>query len=58
MERKERIKTVVRSIRLPERVWNAISKLADEELRSAQMQLRRILEDWLTEKGHLTKEEE
>ena len=40
-------KQVIKSIRLPERIWHYLKKNADKNYRSLNSQLLKILEDWL-----------
>ena len=38
---------VIKSIRLPEKIWHYLKKNADKNYRSLNSQLLKILEDWL-----------
>ena len=38
---------VIKSIRLPERIWHYLKKNADKNYRSLNSQLLKIVEDWL-----------
>ena len=40
-------KQVIKSIRLPERIWHYLKRNADKNYRSLNSQLLKILEDWL-----------
>ena len=42
-------KQVIKSIRLPEKIWHYLKKNADKNYRSLNSQLLKILEDWLVE---------
>ena len=38
---------IIKSIRLPERIWHYLKKNADKNYRSLNSQLLKIIEDWL-----------
>ena len=38
---------VIKSIRLPEKIWHYLKKNADKNYRSLNSQLLKIIEDWL-----------
>ena len=40
---------VIKSIRLPEKIWHYLKKNADKNYRSLNSQLLKILEDWLVD---------
>ena len=42
-------KQVIKSIRLPERIWHYLKRNADKNYRSLNSQLLKILEDWLVD---------
>ena len=48
MEKKSS-KQVIRSIRLPEKIWRYLKRNADRNYRSLNSQLLKIIEDWLVE---------
>ena len=45
--KKKSSKQVIKSIRLPERIWYYLKKNADKNYRSLNSQLLKIVEDWL-----------
>ena len=48
MEKKSS-KQVIKSIRLPEKIWYYLKKNSDKNYRSLNSQLLKIIEDWLVE---------
>jgi len=42
-------KQVIKSIRLPDRIWHYLRKNADKNYRSLNSQLLKIVEDWLVD---------
>ena len=40
---------VIKSIRLPDRIWHYLRKNADKNYRSLNSQLLKIVEDWLVD---------
>ena len=42
-------KQVIKSIRLPERIWRYLKMNADKNYRSLNSQLLKIIEDWLVD---------
>tara|TARA_B100000686_G_scaffold295695_1_gene326773 strand:- start:616 stop:801 length:186 start_codon:yes stop_codon:yes gene_type:complete len=40
---------VIKSIRLPDRIWHYLKKNADKNYRSLNSQLLKIVEDWLVD---------
>ena len=40
---------VIKSIRLPDKIWHYLKKNADKNYRSLNSQLLKIIEDWLVE---------
>ncbi len=42
-------KQVIKSIRLPDRIWHYLKKNADKNYRSLNSQLLKIIEDWLVD---------
>ena len=40
---------VIKSIRLPEKIWHYLKKNADKNYRSLNSQLLKIIEDWLVD---------
>ena len=42
-------KQVIKSIRLPERIWHYLKRNADKNYRSLNSQLLKIIEDWLVD---------
>ena len=53
MEKKSS-KQVIKSIRLPEKIWHYLRKNADKNYRSLNSQLLKIIEDWLVEHDFMT----
>ena len=45
--KKKSSKQVIKSIRLPEKIWYYLKKNADKNYRSLNSQLLKIIEDWL-----------
>ena len=48
MEKKSS-KQVIKSIRLPEKIWRYLKRNADRNYRSLNSQLLKIIEDWLVD---------
>ena len=42
-------KQVIKSIRLPDKIWHYLKKNADKNYRSLNSQLLKIIEDWLVD---------
>ena len=42
-------KQVIKSIRLPDKIWHYLKKNADKNYRSINSQLLKIIEDWLVD---------
>ena len=47
--KKKSSKQVIKSIRLPEKIWHYLKKNADKNYRSLNSQLLKIIEDWLVD---------
>ena len=52
--KKKSSKQVIKSIRLPEKIWYYLRKNADKNYRSLNSQLLKIIEDWLVEHDFMT----
>ena len=48
MEKKSS-KQVIKSIRLPDKIWHYLKRNADKNYRSLNSQLLKIIEDWLVD---------
>jgi len=46
---KKSSKQVIKSIRLPDKIWHYLKKNADKNYRSLNSQLLKIIEDWLVD---------
>ena len=46
---KKSSKQVIKSIRLPERIWHFLRKSADKNYRTLNSQILKIVEDWLVD---------
>tara|TARA_X000001036_G_C20288058_1_gene647154 strand:- start:16 stop:201 length:186 start_codon:yes stop_codon:yes gene_type:complete len=47
--KKKSSKQVIKSIRLPDKIWHYLKKNADKNYRSLNSQLLKIIEDWLVD---------
>ncbi len=50
-------KQVIKSIRLPEKIWHYLKKNADKNYRSLNSQILKIVEDWLVEHDFINNED-
>jgi len=50
-------KQVIKSIRLPEKIWHYLKKNADKNYRSLNSQLLKIIEDWLVDHDFMNNNE-
>ena len=50
-------KQVIKSIRLPEKIWHYLRKNADKNYRSLNSQLLKIIEDWLVEHDFMSEKD-
>jgi len=57
MGRKKREEARIRGIRLPERIWKLLEKGSQEECRTVNAQIWKIVEDWLVDKEYLKEDE-
>ena len=48
---------VIKSIRLPDRIWHYLKKNADKNYRSLNSQLLKIVEDWLVDHDYINDNE-
>ena len=48
---------VIKSIRLPEKIWYYLKKNADKNYRSLNSQLLKIVEDWLVDHDFIDNKE-
>ena len=46
---KDMSKLVIKSIRLPDRIWSLLKKNADKNYRTLNSQILKIIEDWLVD---------
>jgi hypothetical protein len=44
---------IIHSIRLPEKIWKIVRRLANNHYRSLNNQILKIFEDWLVEHGYM-----
>ena len=56
MEKKSS-KQIIKSIRLPEKIWYYLKKNADKNYRSLNSQLLKIIEDWLVDHDFMNNNE-
>ena len=56
MEKKSS-KQVIKSIRLPEKIWYYLKKNADKNYRSLNSHLLKIIEDWLVDHDFMNNNE-
>ena len=57
MVRDKSEKYIVRSVRIPEKIWNLLKRISSSGYRSVNSQLIKILEDWLIEHEYIANEE-
>ena len=57
MVRKKSEKYIVRSIRIPEKIWDLLKRISSSGYRPVNSQLIKVLEDWLVEHGYISNKE-
>lgn len=57
MSAKKSTGMIIHSIRLPEKVWKIVRRLANSHYRSLNNQILKIFEDWLVEHGYIEESE-
>ena len=57
MVNKNSDKYIVRSIRLPEKVWNLMKQISNKSYRPLNSQLIKIFEDWLIDHNYIEENE-
>ena len=57
MVRNKSEKYIVRSIRIPEKIWNLLKRISSSGYRPVNSQLIKILEDWLIDHGYMNHED-
>ncbi len=50
-------KYIVRSVRVPEKLWNLLKRISSSGYRPVNSQLIKVLEDWLVDHGYINNEE-
>ena len=50
-------KYIVRSIRIPEKIWNSLKRISSSGYRPVNSQLIKVLEDWLVEHDYMRNEQ-
>ena len=50
-------KYIVRSIRIPAKIWNLLKRISSSGYRPVNSQLMKVLEDWLIDHGYMDNEE-
>ena len=50
-------KYIVRSIRIPVKIWNLLKRISSSGYRPINSQLIKVLEDWLIDHGYMNNEE-
>ena len=50
-------KYIVRSVRVPDKMWALLKRISSSGYRSVNSQLIKVLEDWLVEHGYMKNEE-
>ena len=50
-------KQVIKSIRLPEKIWHFLKRNADKNYRTLNSQLLKIIEDWLVDHDFMKNED-
>ncbi len=53
MPKENNQKTKVKSVRLPERIWDLIAKVSASEYRSTNEQILKLIEDYLVQRGEM-----
>ena len=53
MPKKKIDRYIVRSIRLPEKVWDNMKNISDKSYRPLNSQIIKIFEDWLVDHNYL-----
>ena len=57
MVNKNSDKYIVRSIRLPEKVWNLMKQISNKSYRPLNSQIIKIFEDWLIDHNYIEESE-
>jgi len=47
-------KYIVRSVRVPEKIWSLLKRISSSGYRPVNSQLIKVLEDWLVEHGYIS----
>ena len=50
-------KQVIKSIRMPERIWKVLKVTADGSYRTLNSQILKIIEDWLVDHNFINEDE-
>ena len=50
-------KYIVRSVRIPEKIWNLLRRISASGYRPVNSQLIKVLEDWLVDHGYMEDKE-
>ena len=50
-------KYIVRSIRVPEKIWSLLKRISSSGYRPVNSQLIKVLEDWLVEHNYIDEDE-
>ena len=50
-------KYIVRSIRIPEKIWTLLKRISSSGYRPVNSQLIKVLEDWLVEHDYMNDEQ-
>ena len=50
-------KYIVRSIRIPEKIWSLLKRISSSGYRPVNSQLIKVLEDWLVEHEYMSNSE-
>ena len=47
-------KYIVRSVRVPKKIWSLLKRISSSGYRPVNSQLIKVLEDWLVEHGYIS----
>ena len=50
-------KQLIKSIRLPDKIWSILKRVSDKNYRTLNSQLLKIIEDWLIDHDYIINEE-
>ncbi len=50
-------KQLIKSIRLPDKIWSILKRVSDKNYRTLNSQLLKIIEDWLVDHDYIINEE-